>query len=546
MTDTSQQTMSDTNDTDHHTTAYDVLIAGGGLAGLSLALQLCKARPQTRIAIIEAGSFPRPKAITKIGESTVEIFSHYLRDRLGLKQFLQNKQLKKFGIRMFFGKAERIDQLDELGASKAFGLPTYQIDRGDLENELYQQLSPYQVSIYTECTITALDANADKKRIAFTNSCDVQEVLGSWLVDCSGRAGLLKKELKLTTDTAHIQHALWFRINKTIKIDSWSENASWHKQCQPDRERWLSTNHFAGAGYWLWIIPLSSGATSIGIVFDDQAFQAAKIHDYSSCLAWIQREQPLCRAAIADEKALDFVIANNYSYSAKQLFSPKRWALVGEAGVFADPFYSPGGDFIAFGNDFVASFIEKDLNGEDASFDIVIANKVMLAIFDNTLRLYQNIYGGFGDRKLMSVKLLWDYSYYWGVLAYVFWTGSLKSVERLREVAPLLSQSQKLNASVQDALSARAEKRETAKTEGLFFDQYKADCLRTFHQVLEQASERDDPIPVLTKHIEMLEKIKGYCLAMLQDGDTAQSGEVEVSSELQSYLGEYHNLLARA
>ena len=30
----------------------------------------------------------------------------------------------------------------------------------------------------------------------------------------------------------------------------------------------LSTNHICGEGYWVWLIPLSSGPISIGIVAD--------------------------------------------------------------------------------------------------------------------------------------------------------------------------------------------------------------------------------------------------------------------------------------
>ena len=35
-------------------------------------------------------------------------------------------------------------------------------------------------------------------------------------------------------------------------------------------QRWLSTNHLMGAGYWVWLIPLGSGSTSFGIVADER------------------------------------------------------------------------------------------------------------------------------------------------------------------------------------------------------------------------------------------------------------------------------------
>ena len=43
-----------------------------------------------------------------------------------------------------------------------------------------------------------------------------------------------------------------------------SEEA-WHRRPCRD-ESWRSTNHFMDEGYWVWVIPLSTGNTSIGAV----------------------------------------------------------------------------------------------------------------------------------------------------------------------------------------------------------------------------------------------------------------------------------------
>jgi NADPH-dependent 2,4-dienoyl-CoA reductase/sulfur reductase-like enzyme len=41
---------------------YDAVVLGGGLAGLTLALQLRQARPNTSILVLERRSFPMPEA----------------------------------------------------------------------------------------------------------------------------------------------------------------------------------------------------------------------------------------------------------------------------------------------------------------------------------------------------------------------------------------------------------------------------------------------------------------------------------------------------
>ena len=116
---------------------HDVIILGGGLAGLTLAIQLLQATPALRVLVLERRRHPLPAATHKVGESTVEIGANYLDSVLGLKDHLQQSQLKKFGFRFFFSEGRSdIDQVLELGASSYLPTPAYQLDRGILENDL--------------------------------------------------------------------------------------------------------------------------------------------------------------------------------------------------------------------------------------------------------------------------------------------------------------------------------------------------------------------------------------------------------------------------
>ncbi len=98
---------------------HDVSIVGGGVAALTLALEIRRARPTTRILIIEPNSHPVPEITHTVGESTVEVSAHYLRDRLGLGDHLQSSQIRKMGLRMFFSHNGNTDiaQRTELGSS---------------------------------------------------------------------------------------------------------------------------------------------------------------------------------------------------------------------------------------------------------------------------------------------------------------------------------------------------------------------------------------------------------------------------------------------
>ncbi len=94
----------------------DVRILGGGLAGLTMALQLKQRLPELDVLVLERRSHPVPEACRKVDESSVEIGAHYFENVLGLKQHLVEAQLKKFGFRFFFSEGRRdIEAVTEVG-----------------------------------------------------------------------------------------------------------------------------------------------------------------------------------------------------------------------------------------------------------------------------------------------------------------------------------------------------------------------------------------------------------------------------------------------
>ncbi len=516
----------------------DVLIAGGGLAGLGLAYQLKTQLPELDITVLEKRRFPLPRAIAKVGESTVEIGSRYLARHLDLQEHLRDEHLKKFGIRMFFGaSAKDFSHQDELGASQVFGIPTYQIDRGDIENHLAHRAQALGVRLIDAAEVDA-PALGDKRHSLRVTTADTEyHYRARWLLDASGRRALIKNQLGLAKGNGHRGNAVWFRIDRRLEIDEWSHCPDWRRRCQPQGHRWLSTNHLAGPGYWVWIIPLASGVTSIGIVMDDQAFMASGIDCAASALRWLEKHQRRCAEAIAGANFLDFVVLRDYSYGCGQLYSDAGWAITGEAGVFADPLYSPGSDFIAINNSFICDLLTSAARGEDTRFKRALFEKLYFSIYDNTLSLYSGQYGGFGDRRLMGLKLLWDYAYYWGVLSLLFFREALTDIPRMRQLGPLLQQAQSLNQQVQQAFRARAARRQVLPNRGLFMDQYQIPCLRHFNQVLA-AENRTQVAEDMRENSAIVEQVASVVLDMLRE-----DASMEITDSERAILGDYRRLV---
>ena len=435
---------------------HDVAIIGGGLAGLTLALQLKQSFADLDILVLERRVHPVPIAAHKVGESTVEIGANYLSEVLGLKHHLETAQLKKFGFRFFLSEGRRdIDAVTEIGASRHLSVTSYQLDRGIFENFLGEEAARRGVSFVAGATVRDIELAADggEHRIAYRHDGIAREVRARWLVDACGRAGLIKKKRELAVPNGHDANAIWFRMKERIAIDEWSDDAAWRSRCTPPA-RWLSTNHLVGAGYWAWLIPLASGSHSVGIVADAKLHPLETMNTFEKAMDWLEAHQPRLFDALNDKRhlLLDFAFLRHFSYGCKQVFSDERWALTGEAGLFLDPFYSPGTDFIAIANTYICELVARDRAGRPLAACARVFDQVFHSFYESMLALYRDQYPIFGDPEVLPVKVIWDYTFYWGVLAQIYFQRRLADLASLSALRAELAHCQALNVKVQELL----------------------------------------------------------------------------------------------
>ncbi|QDH69077.1 NAD(P)/FAD-dependent oxidoreductase [Marilutibacter alkalisoli] len=431
----------------------DAVILGGGLAGLSLALQLRTRFPEIRVLVLERRAHPLPVAAHKVGESTVEIGAHYFAHTLGLREHLEQAHLRKFGFRFFFSDGRRdLPAVTELGVKRVLPTPTYQIDRGIFENFLGEEARRRGVDFRAAATVRGFEvAEGDgPHRVRFEDAAGEHQVQARWLFDASGRAGLLKRRLDLAEPNDHDANAVWFRLDQRLALDEWCGDPEWHDLCSPP-ERWRSTNHMVGPGYWVWLIPLSSGAHSVGIVADAKMHPLETMNSFERALEWLHRHQPLVADHVesARDTLMDFAFFRDFSYGCRQVFSPRRWALTGESGLFLDPFYSPGSDFIAIANTYICELVERDREGASLAPYARIYEELYFSFYRNMLTLYRDQYPIFGNAEVLPLKVLWDYAYYWGVLCPLVFQQRLADIGLLGELRPQLEQAQALNARMQ-------------------------------------------------------------------------------------------------
>lgn len=420
---------------------FDVVICGGGLAGLTLARQVRRELPTLRVALVDRMRRPLPEAGHKVGESSVELGCSYFR-RLGLEEYILDRHLIKFGLRFLPGGGHLpIEMRREIGPSQEPPVNSYQLDRGRLENDLREMNEADGVAMFEGWVVRdvslAPPGSQDAHRVQVVKVASPEEgavgpvtpekrnLTTRWVVDATGRNGMFRKKLKLKRGTGHAANAGWFRVKGKVDVTTFVPNGpdatpaqkAWHAQPFAG-ERWRSTTHFMGPGYWVWFIPLSSGNTSVGIVVHDELHPFTKVNSLEAAMDFLRRHEPALLPIVEQLEVIDFCCLHDYSHNAARCWSSERWAMVGEAGAFVDPLYSPGSDFIAFANSFTAELIRCDYavsQGAEENFvekvqQLNLQYRALVAGGVGVFRVSAPVYG---HPRAMASKIYWDNFAYW-------------------------------------------------------------------------------------------------------------------------------------
>ena len=449
---------------------YDVAICGAGLAGLSLARQLRLEQPDLSVALLDRRTGPLPVSAWKVGESTVEYAAHYFADYLQLGDLFGRTQLRKLGLRFFYPSDQGFAHRPELGLSGFPGTAaSYQIDRGILENDLREMAREDDTVFLEGARVGAIDIGAgdNPHTVQYTlPDGSKHDLQCRWLVDASGRRQLLQNQLKLRRPpVGHPTSSAWFRLEGRIDVDDLvpASDTGWQERVA-DRRRYFSTNHLVGAGYWVWIIPLSGGATSIGIVARNDLHPYTEYRTYAKSLEWLGRHEPELARLIDGKTPLDFKGIETFSYSSEEVISPDRWSCVGEAGLFADPYYSPGSDLIGLANILTADLIRRDAAGDHDPQRVAGHSRYLISLCSQLTQATQDAMPYLGDEMVSLARTVWDTAAAWGSFCPPLFNRLYDDPARSRRVAggqavPLFLLSGRMRAVFDQWLALRAQGR---------------------------------------------------------------------------------------
>lgn len=442
------------------TQTYDVVIIGAGLAGLTLARHLLLYSDKRVLHIEKREALPDPRQ--KVGESSVQIAGFYYAKVLDLEEYFHQEQLLKYNLRFYWRTQADANQYENYsqGYIRNFSnIPSYQIDRNRFERDVMQRnltFGNYTLSLGCKELHVELSENGGRHTLDYVHNGVRQEVDAAWVIDASGRNRVLARQMDLRRPSK-VRHATsFFWLEGLINLEKLTDLPQAERIRHPMRREighqpvWLATNHLMDDGMWFWLIPIKY-RTSFGLVYDQACVKLDEVDGKEKLLAWLFERFPLLRRALDKQDIIDFTVMRDYTHDCEQTINAGRWAMVGEAGRFSDPLYSPGSDLISIYNSLIVDAILSD--EAELKEKVPLFEAMMKTIFHSFMPSYDQGYPPLGDQECFCLKYGWELSVYFGFLVFPFMNGLFTDKSFLPGFFRRFSELGDINRTVQNYIA---------------------------------------------------------------------------------------------
>jgi flavin-dependent dehydrogenase len=343
----------------------DVLVIGAGPAGCIAASIIHQ--QGFKVKMVEREKFPR----FVIGESLLPRVMDHL-DAAGLLE-----TAKQAGFQEKFGaKFVRGEEICDFNFSDQFTKGwnwTWQVPRAHFDQLLSQKVASMGVDLEHESAVTAITFEGTHSITTVkTKSGDEKHIHAKRIVDASGYGRVIPR---------------LFNLDKPSAFDPRKTHFTHFKD--PNRPAGSDGNRITVVVHeqrtWIWIIPFSTGITSVGYVGDPQFFASLPESPVERMKALVAKDATTRERFKEAEMMFEPRTIEGYAISTKQLFG-EGYVLVGNATEFLDPVFSSGVTFAMESGHKAADLVCRELKGDTIDWQVEYTDYMMRGI--NTFRSY--------------------------------------------------------------------------------------------------------------------------------------------------------------
>ncbi len=341
---------------------YDVIIAGGGPAGSTVATLL--AQRSYRVLLLEMNQHPR----FHIGESMMPKIGPIMQ-RLGIDWGDGN--LKKSG-------ADFIDE--QSGKTLCFPLlgefKTYQIERSEFDHKLFINAEKYGAETHQQERVQDVDFALE--RVVVTT--DKNNYRCRYFIDATGRSAFMGRKQSVIKRLHEFgRFALYQYLQLATSTSSDSLFATGNVKIL-----------LIDIG-WIWVIPLAGQKLSLGLVVKDTPSKGLSNQQLFN--HYVQASPYLAGLLVGSRSLFDTQAEADFSYLNQHRYG-LRYACCGDAGGFLDPIFSSGFFFAVKSAELIADRLHWGFShGKEADPELHVEdNKVYDIGFQTIYLLVQRFY----------------------------------------------------------------------------------------------------------------------------------------------------------
>lgn len=347
------------------TEKVDVLVIGAGPAGTVAASIIHQAGYSVKI--VEKQKFPR----FVIGESLLPRSMEALEEAGFIDAIKAKGFQEKYGAK--FVKGNSVCDFTFKEQYTPGWNWTWQVTRADFDKTLADTVESMGVPVSYETTVTAIRFNgSDSVTTVEDTQGNKSEIAARFIVDGSGYGRVIPRLFNLEKNS-----------NLQPRKALFAHTVDARRSMADEPNRITAVVHKPGT--WIWIIPFSTGVTSVGFVSDPSFFDSYPGAPEQQYRAMLEAE-PYTRERFRDvELVFEPRILESWSATTDKFYGD-GFVLTGNVTEFLDPIFSSGVTLACVSAQTAAKLVIRKLKGEAVDWEKEYMEPTMQGV--NTFRSY--------------------------------------------------------------------------------------------------------------------------------------------------------------